>query len=128
VPRGPAPAWTARKEPVTDAYLLAAVEQAGGPGRHDTATGLYRTLVIRGLADREEADEWRRSLYRCALWLTKNRAAGISVSAGVQRDGNGYLIRFSVYSKTHGRAHVMAKHGTDRSKWPYDPRRKGAAA
>jgi hypothetical protein len=125
MPRGPAPAWRARKEPISDSYLLAAIAQAGGPGKHDPATGLYGTLIIRGLADRDEAGEWDKSLYRCALWLTRNRDADISVSTNVKKSGDGYLIEFSVFNKTHARAHIMAKHGTDRQHWPYDPRRRG---
>jgi hypothetical protein len=124
MPRGPAPAWRARKEPITDNYLLAAISQAGGPGKHDE-TGLYGTLIVRGLKDRDEAGEWDKSLYRCALWLTRNRDANISVSTKVRKSGDGYLIEFSVYNKTHARAHIMAKHGTDRQHWPYDPRRRG---
>jgi hypothetical protein len=124
VPRGPAPAWRTRKEPISDDYLLAAITQAGGPGKHD-ASGLYSTLVVRGFKDRDEAKEWDLSLYRCALWLTRNRGADISVSTKIERDVDGFSVRFSVFSKTHARAHIMAKHGTDRSKWPYDPRRRG---
>lgn len=126
MPRGPAPAWRARKPPVTDEYLLAAVTQAGGPGKHHPETGLYATLIIRGFETRDEAKEFDRSLYRCALWLTRNRNADISVSTKIKASGGGYLIEFSVYNKTHGRAHLMSKHGTDRTKWPYDPRRRGA--
>jgi hypothetical protein len=125
VPRGAAPAWRARKEPITDDYLLAAVTQAGGPGKHDATTGLYGTLVIRGIKDRDEAKEWDRSLYRCALWLTRNRNADISVTTKIERDVDGYLLRFSVFNKTHGRAHILNKHSADRTKWPYDPRRRG---
>lgn len=124
MPRGPAPQWRARKEPVTDNYLMAVVQQAGGPGKHHPDTGLYGTLIIRGLESREEADEWSRSLYRCGLWLTRNRGADISVSAKIKRAGNGYLIEFSVYNKMHARSHLMTKHGLDRSLWPYDPRRR----
>ena len=124
MPRGPAPAWRARKEPITDDYLLAAVNQAGGPGQHDPATGLYATLIVRGFKDRDEAKEYDLSLYRCCLWLTRNRNADISVSTKIKHAGEGYLIEFSVYNKTHARAHLMTKHGTDRSKWPYDPRRR----
>jgi hypothetical protein len=125
MPRGPAPAWRARKEPVSDHYLLAAVTQAGGPGQHDATTGHYSTLVIRGLKDRDEADEWSRSLYRCALWLTRNRNADISVTTKIKKSGDGYLIEFSVYNKTHGKAYVLTTRGPDRSKWAYDPRRRG---
>jgi hypothetical protein len=125
MPRGPTPAWRTRKEPISDDYILAAVSQAGGPGKHHPETGLYATLIIRGLKDRDEAGEWDRSLYRCALWLTRNRNADLSVSTSIKKSGDGYLIEFSVFNKTHGRAYLMSKHGTDRNKWPYDPRRRG---
>jgi len=126
MPRGPAPAYRARKEPLADDFLLAVITQAGGTGHHDPATGLYGTLVLRGLKDRDEAKEWDRSLYRCALWLSRNRGADISVSTKIAGgNGKGYTVTFSVYNKTHARAHIMGKHGTDRSKWPYDPRRRG---
>ena len=127
MPRGPAPAYKARKQPIADDYLLAVIGQAGGPGQHDQTTGLYGTLVLRGIKDREEAAEWNRSLYRCALWLSRNRGADISVSSHIERDGTLYAVRFSVYNKTHGRAHIMSKHGADRTLWPYDPRRRGGA-
>jgi len=110
---------------VTDDYLLAVITQAGGAGHHDATTGLYGTLVLRGIKDRDEAKEWDRSLYRCALWLTRNRNADISVSTKIERDGTQYLVRFSVYNKTHARAHILNKHGSDRTVWPYDPRRRG---
>ncbi len=123
--RGPAPAWRTRKEPISDDYLLAVISQAGGPGKHDAATGLYGTLVIRGFKDRDEAKEWDLSLYRCALWLSRNKGADISVSTKIEGSAGAYSVRFSVFNKTHARAHIMAKHGTDRNKWPYDPRRRG---
>ena len=119
--RGPAPGWRARKEPVSDDYLLAAISQAGGPGKHDPATGHYATLIIRGLKDRDEAKEWDLSLYRCALWLTRNRNAGISVSTKIEGSAGAYSVRFSVFNKTHARAHILQKHGTDRSGWPLRP-------
>jgi hypothetical protein len=124
MPRGPAPAWRTRKEPISDDYLLAAINQAGGPGRHDPETGHYATLVIRGFENREDAKEWDKSLFRCALWQCRNRGADISVSTKIYRDGPGYSIKFSVYNKTHARKYLMDKHGTDRTKWPYDPRRR----
>lgn len=123
--RGPAPGWRARKPPVSDDYLLAVITRAGGARQHDPVTGLYGTLIIRGLKDRDEAREWDLSLYRCALWLTRNRQADISVTTKIEHDGAGYKLTFSVFNKTHGRAHVLNKHGTDRTAWPYDPRRRG---
>ena len=47
VPRGPAPGWRARKQPVLDSHILAAVNAAGGVGKHNA--GHYGELVIDGL-------------------------------------------------------------------------------
>jgi hypothetical protein len=127
MPRGPAPPWRVRKEPVTDNYLMAAVNQAGGLGKHDPTTGLYSTLIIRGFETREEAKEFGRSLYRCGLWLCRNRDAAISVHAPVKRAGNGYLIELSVYHKVHARAYHLKTNGTDKRRWAYDPTRRGGA-
>lgn len=125
MPRGPAPAWRARKQPVVDDWVLASVNEAGGPGKHDPVTGHYARLVIRGLADRGEAEEWRRALYRCAHYLTRAGVADVGVSAVIKRAGSGYLIEYHAVDKTLARKHVMDKYGPDRSKWPYDPRRRG---
>ena len=91
MPRGPAPAYRARKEPVADDYLLAVISQAGGAGQHDPTTGLYGTLVLRGFKDRDEAKEWDRSLYRCALWLTRNRGADIACRPRSRRPATGMV-------------------------------------
>lgn len=125
MPRGPAPAWRARKPPVTDQHVLASIAQAGGIGRHHPETGHYATLIIRGLASRDEADEWRRSLYRCAHYLSRTGQADVGMSATVRRDGTRWLIEFRAVDKTLARRHVLQKYGSDRSKWPYDPRRRG---
>jgi hypothetical protein len=124
MPRGPSAQWRARKEPVSDHYLLASVTQAGGIGKHDER-GAYAELVVKGLADREEAAEWKRSLHRCAVFMHRNGIADISVSTKVERAGKGYQLRFTVWNKTHSRAYVMKTYGPDRSLWPYDPRRRG---
>jgi hypothetical protein len=125
MPRGPAPSWRARKEPVLDAYILASVEKAGGLGKHHPETGHYATLVIKGLASRDEADEYSRALYRCAHYLNRTGQLPVGMSAKIKRAGNRYEIEFRAVDKTLARAHVMAKYGPDRSKWPYDPRRRG---
>lgn len=125
MPRGPAPGWRARKQPVTDAYIMAAVEAAGGLGKHDSA-GHYGVLVIRGLADRDEAAEWRRSLFRCAHFMARNGIAPVSISqADIERDGKKYKLTFRVSDKTMARKHQLETHGADRSRWAYDPRRRG---
>lgn len=124
MPRGPAPAWRRRKEPVLDTHVLASVQQSGGIGRHNDA-GHYATLWIRGLASREEADEWKRALHRSARYLDRTRAAPVGVSTRIHRVGNGqYEIEFKAIDKTHARKYMLDTYGPDRSKWPYDPRRK----
>jgi hypothetical protein len=127
MPRGPAPGWRARKEPVLDAWILASVEQAGGLGRHHPDTGHYATLIIRGLASRDEAAEWSRALYRCAHYLNRTGQVPVSMSAKVERDGTKYKITFRAVDKTLARKHVLERYGPDRSKWPYDPRRRGGS-
>jgi len=124
MPRGPAPGWKARKQPVTDDYILAAVSQAGGLGQHHPQTGEYATLVLRGFADRDEALEWQRSLYRCALYLSKHKIADVSMSVRMTRDGDGWKLVYRVGDKTHGRRYHLETRGADRQLWPYDPRRR----
>lgn len=129
MPRGPAPAWRARKEPVLDSWILASVAQAGGFGKHHPATGHYSTLVITGLASADEAAEYKRALHRCAFYLHRTGQAAISMSAdrpARQPDGT-YSISFRAVDKTYARQAVLARYGNDRSKWPYDPRRRNTA-
>jgi hypothetical protein len=124
MPRGPAPAWTQRKEPVVDEYVMASVTAAGGLGRYHPETGHYAELIVRGLNTREEAAEWKRALFRCAHFLNRH-GTPVSMSAQIERAGDGYQIRFAAVDKTKAREHVMARYGTNRTKWPYDPRRRG---
>jgi len=126
MPRGPAPAWRHRKEPVVDDWIMASVNAAGGPGKHD-ASGHYALLVIKGLADRDEAEEWHDALNRCAHWMHRNKVISVSMSATIKRDGSRYLIEFRAIDKVAARAYVMRKYGPDPSKWPYDPRRRGGS-
>lgn len=122
MPRGPAPQWRARKQPVLDQHILAAVTAAGGVGKHNA--GHYGQLVIDGFADADEAEEWRKALYRSAAYMHRNGVAPVSVSVKKERDGAGWRLVFDVFDKTTARGHILSKHGADRSRWPYDPRRK----
>ncbi|HLI36939.1 MAG TPA: hypothetical protein VKV80_06310 [Streptosporangiaceae bacterium] len=99
-----------------DKHLYASVEQAGGV--HDDH-GHYAELVYAGCATRERAEEIKRALYRAGVRL------GLSVSAWIiPRDGE-YDVHYKAIDKTMARKHVLEKYGPDRSKWPYDPRKKG---
>lgn len=128
MPRGPVPEWRRRKEPILDSWIHASVQQAGGVGKHHPETGHYAPLIIRGLDTREEAEEYRKALYRCAHHLNRHGILPVSMSAQIQRNGTGYQIEFRAVDKTLARAFVLRKYGTDRSKWPYDPRARGAAS
>jgi len=127
MPRGPAPTWRARKEPVVDDWILESVKRAGGIGSHHPVTGHYSELVIDDLATRTEAEEYRKALFRCAYYLHRTGQAPVSMNAKIEQSGTGFQIRFKAVDKTLARAHVLARYGNDRSKWPYDPRRRGAA-
>ena len=124
MPRSPAPEWRKRKEPICDDYVRASVEQAGGVGRHHPETGHYAELVITGLTTRDEAAEYVRGLNRAALWLHRNRGLEVGMSAKAERTATGFQVRFKAIDKTLARQHVLRKYGSDRSKWPYDPRRR----
>jgi hypothetical protein len=106
---------------------MTSVHRAGG--KHHPETGHYADLVI-ACADVTEAREHSRALYRCARYLSKYRIAdiGVAVDRPRKRADGKWIITFRAVDKTLARAHVMQKYGTDRSKWPYDPHRKGAPA
>lgn len=109
-----------------DGWIWESINRAGGIGRHDPGNGHYADLIISGLADRDEADEYKRALHRCAFYIHRTGAASISMRADrPQKAANGtYLIRFRVVDKTFAKQAVLARYGADRSKWPYDPRRR----
>ncbi|MBO2459385.1 hypothetical protein [Actinomadura violacea] len=64
--------------------------------------------------------ELRRGLFNAA----KLHGVSLHCNAARQKDGT-FTLTYAVHSKTAGRAHVMNKHGEDRTRWPYDPRGKG---
>ena len=117
MPRGPAPEWTRRKEPVLDHYLQASIDLADGIP--DPETGHYGLLHYTGINDRERAKEIKRALYRAG------RHVGVSVHAEIVRaDDKTFTVAFRSIDKTHAKKYILAKYGTDRSNWPYDPRRR----
>jgi hypothetical protein len=122
MPRGEAPEWRRRKLPITDDLVRASVNLVNGV--HDAETGHYGLLVYSGMESRDEAIEYKNSLFRCAKYL------GYSVWVGKpEKDANGtYSLEFRAINKAHARRWILAQHGTDRSAWPYDPRRKKDAA
>ena len=117
MPRGPAPQWTRRLEPILDSHVQASIDAVNNI--FDPETGHYGTLIYKGCADRERAKEIVRALHRSAKHLK------VSMSASIKKRGDEFDVHFSAINKAHARAYVVAKYGTDRSKWPYNPRQKG---
>jgi hypothetical protein len=116
MPRGPAPAWTARLEPLLDDHIIASMSTPMNPD-----TGFYGELIYAGCATEERAEEIKRALYRAA-----NRQK-VSLVYTIEKSGKEYQVRFTAINKSHARRHQVAVHGKDRSAWAYDPRKRGAA-
>jgi len=117
MPRGAAPPWRARKEPILDDHLYASVTQAGGVHNEQ---GHYATLIHAGCESRERAQEIKKALYRSAYHLD------VSLMTKIIKAGDGtYSVEYTAIDKAHGKKYMLEIHGPDRSKWSYDPRRKG---
>lgn len=123
MPRGPAPGWRERKQPVLDSWVLASISAAKGTPGSD---GHYGELHITDLATRDEAREYVRALHRSGRYLTKYSQYQVGIRAHVKRSGRRYYVQFWAVDKIAAKAHILEKYGPDRSKWPYDPRRRSA--
>jgi hypothetical protein len=116
MPRGPAPQWRIRKEPILDAHIHASVDQVKGVCSPE---GHYALLVYSGCATRDRAKEISQALYR------SGRHLGFSVSAKVVKAGDCWQVEFKAIDKTLAKKYMLGKYGNDVSKWPYNPRRRG---
>ena len=117
-------AWRKREEPILDSLILAAIASVNDACDE---TGVYSTLRYTGCSDYPRAQEIKRALYRSVYHVNKNRndADKISMSYEIIRDADdSYALEYTVRNKRHARAHVTRTYGSDRSKWPYDPRRR----
>lgn len=113
MPRGPAPQWRARKPPLLDDHILASMSQP-----MNEETGFYGALVYTGCKDENRAIEIKQALYRAA------KRQGVSLVTQIMSSGKEYQVRFVAINKSHGRRHLVKTYGTDRSAWPYDPRKR----
>lgn len=116
MPKAPPPSRNQR-DCRFDQFVAAALAQGHG-----------KVLVYNGIDTEERAHEVRKGLYRCA----KHR--GVTIEAGTVRLASGdemgvhavaggYEVRYRTWPKSAGRAHLLRQHGSDRTAWPYDPRR-----
>lgn len=123
MPRGPAPGWRARKQPVADAHVLASVQQAGG--QFDPKTGFYGRIIMR-FGPGDDPKVWHQALRRSARYLHRNGVADVGIHIEpLKRDAKGPYLAYVAVNKTHTYQYMLTKYGNDRSKWPYDPRRRG---
>ena len=81
--------------------------------------GHYGELVYTGCATQDRAKEIVRALHRSAHHLK------VSVTAKVEKHGKEFDIRYHAIDKAVAQRYVVSKYGTDRSAWPYNPRKRG---
>lgn len=125
MPRAPRPLWANRKEPVMDDYIHASVNAVNGV--FDPQTGFYAKLVYSGCATEQRAQEISSALYRCAGYINTHKIAPVAVKTWIkQADDGTYNVEYVVINKKYTYAYMVSHYGEDRSKWPYNPRKKGS--
>lgn len=111
MPKGPAPQWRARMQPLTDEHIQASVTQGMDP-----ETGHYGELIYGPCDTQERALEIKRSLYRCAKHL------GYAMKADIeQRPDEKYQVRFKAIDKARARAYIAAQYKDRPHELPYNP-------
>jgi hypothetical protein len=95
--------------------------------------GFNVPLIYAGIETPDRALEIKRGIYRCArhrkvsvqvTWPYKGQMTSKSDQWPPDKVNGTYQLTILLFLKTHGRKHVVDKHGTDRQQWPYNPRRK----
>lgn len=121
--KGSPPAWN-RRDCRFDHLVQAAVTKGYG-----------RVLKYTGIADYDRAEDIRRGIYRCARHrnITADAGPGGRLvtgpdEMGVRKKGREYEVWYRVHDKRSARKAHLQRYGADRSKWPYDPRRRATAA
>jgi hypothetical protein len=119
MPRGPAPSWSRRKEPVLDRELQASLDHAGG--EHHPDTGWYATLHYTGCPTYDRAKEIKQALHRSANHLK------VSVTTRIfQAADKTWTVEFTAINKAHGRAYIATQSGGDPSRLAYNPYKRNA--
>lgn len=115
MPKGPAPQWRKRKEPIMDEHLRASIEAVESCNPEN---GFYGTLVYTGCKDEARAKEIKQALYRSANHF------GVSLKTEIIQDEKTgeFSVVYTAINKTYGRKYILETFGKDRAKWPYDPR------
>jgi hypothetical protein len=122
MPKGPPPAWTSR-DCRFDHLIAAAITQ-----------GIGKTVFYKGIETPERAKDIKNGIYRCARhrgisvwveWKHSGRLTTRSADWPPDKEPDGtYTLQFTVSTKTQARKRHIAKYGTDRTQWPYNPRQR----
>lgn len=109
MPRGTGAPLRPRMEPLTDDHVMASVNSGADENGH------YRELIYGGIENAERALEIKRSLFRCAKYL------GFSMTAEIEKAGEGFQIRFHAIDKAVARAFHAARYKGREHEMPYNP-------
>jgi hypothetical protein len=126
MPKAPPPPWTQR-DCRFDYLVCAALEEGAG-----------EEITMAGIEDANRAEDIRRGVYRCAAhhgisaWVKWQHSGEWTTKTAMwppdkQPDGT-YTLVFAVAGKREARKRHLAVYGTDRAKWPYNPRSGKTAA
>lgn len=116
--------FTRIREPDMGPYLKAAVDyQPMNP-----ENGYYGTLVVSGIEDMDRAVLIKRNLFNAARRMNYSLAASIQTVPGKDGKPDTYQVTYTPIDKQIARAYVIARYGTDKSKWPYRAGRQSSAA
>jgi hypothetical protein len=123
--KGPPPAWTS-KDCRFDHVVAAAIEQGHG-----------KPLTYTGIETPERAKDIKNGFYRCCRhrqisgwveWIHSGRTTTKSAEWPPDKQPDGtYSLTLNISTKSQGRKRHIAKYGTDRQQWPYNPRRGKSA-
>lgn len=109
--RGPAPAWNQTAEHTNQMLpFVSKLLEAG-----------YELEAELTADSRDQALLWKRGLFNAAKRLK------VSVHVNLEPAGHKWRVLFTLHEKRNARAYMVEKYGTDRSAYPYDPRRKGVS-
>lgn len=121
MPRGPAPQWKKRMEPIMDDRVRLSISMAGGKPGPD---GRYATLVHPDCPTRDYANEIRKAYQRSRNYVRDHEDKVGVWAVIVKADDGTYQVHFAACNKVLAKAYMFRTYGDDVSKWPYDPREK----
>lgn len=88
-------------------------------------TGKY--YEVRGFASEAVAQDSRRSIYAACRHLNVSCSSRSGEDVLEMTDST-WMVRFRIFTKEHGRAHVLAQSGGDPSKLAWNPFERGETA